>query len=84
MRASEQLVSVLTPSYQQARWLKDNLDSVARQTYPSIEHVVMDGGSSDGSIEILRAANPSRLRWVSEPDLGQSHDLRVAQHRLAP
>ncbi|MGK2849453.1 MAG: glycosyltransferase, partial [Candidatus Limnocylindrales bacterium] len=43
------LVSVLTPSFGQARWLEDNLRSVERQTYPDVEHVVMDGGSTDGS-----------------------------------
>jgi glycosyltransferase involved in cell wall biosynthesis len=45
------LVSVLTPSFNHRRWLGDNVDCVARQTYPRIEHVVMDGGSTDGSVE---------------------------------
>lgn len=71
------LVSVLTPSFNQVRWLPDNLRSVACQTYPSIEHVVMDGGSTDGSIEVLKRAGDS-LRWESEPDRGQSHAINKA------
>ena len=71
------LVSVLTPSFNQAEWLSDNLHSVACQTYPSIEHVVMDGGSTDGSVDILRAAGDS-VHWRSEPDRGQSHAINKA------
>lgn len=71
------LVSILTPSYNQAKWLVDNLKSVAAQDYPNIEHVVMDGGSVDGSLDILRRAG-SRVRWFSEADHGQSHALNKA------
>lgn len=77
--AAEQgpLVSILTPSYNQAKWLPDNLQSVACQTYPNIEHIVMDGDSTDGSADILRAAGDSIL-WRSEPDRGQSHAVNKA------
>ncbi len=71
------LVSILTPSYNQAEWLSDNLRSVACQTYPHIEHVVMDGGSTDGSVGILEAAGDS-VTWRSEPDEGQSHAINKA------
>lgn len=71
------LVSILTPSFNQARWLSDNLHSVAVQTYPHIEHVVMDGGSTDGSVELLRDAQPP-VAWRSEPDNGQSHAINKA------
>jgi glycosyltransferase involved in cell wall biosynthesis len=73
----EPLVSVLTPSFNQARWLADNLRSVACQTYQRIEHIVMDGGSNDGSRDLLEAAGP-QVRWKSEPDRGQSHALNKA------
>jgi glycosyltransferase involved in cell wall biosynthesis len=66
------LVSILTPSYNQARWLKDNLASVDRQSYQNIQHVVMDGGSTDGTVEILKASERPGLIWRSEPDAGQS------------
>jgi len=75
--ATRPLVSVLTPSYNQAAWLRDNLHSVACQTYPNIEHVVMDGGSTDGSVEILREADDA-VHWRSEPDRGQSHAINKA------
>jgi len=71
------LVSVLTPSYDQAPWLADNLESVRRQSYPEIEHVVMDGGSTDGTVELLEATQ-GRVRWTSEPDSGQSDAINKA------
>ena len=71
------LVSVLTPSFNQARWLGDNLRSVAEQSYTNVEHIVMDGGSTDGSLEMLRNAGAA-VRWRSEPDRGQSHALNKA------
>jgi glycosyltransferase involved in cell wall biosynthesis len=71
------LVSILTPSFQQAPWLADNLRSVACQTYPDIEHIVMDGGSTDGSVDILRAAGDA-VTWRSEPDAGQADAINTA------
>ena len=71
------LVSILTPSFNQAAFLTDNLRSVARQTYPNVEHIVMDGGSTDGSAEILRDAGGS-VKWRSEPDNGQSDAVNKA------
>lgn len=75
--ANEPLVSILTPSFNQSRWLVDNLQSVARQTYPRIEHIVMDGGSTDDTVAILTRAG-ARIRWKSEKDRGQSHALNKA------
>lgn len=71
------LVSILTPSYNYGRFLGDCLDSVSNQTYPRIEHVVVDGASSDNTVEILQTGRPG-LRWISEPDRGQSHALNKA------
>lgn len=72
------LVSVLTPSYNQGRWLADNLRSVAMQTYARVEHVVVDGGSTDGSVQLLRAGSRAGLQWVSGPDKGQSDAINRA------
>ena len=66
-------LSVLTPAYQSGAFLGGALASVARA---GVQHVVMDGGSSDGSVALLEAA-PS-VRWRSEPDRGQSHALNKA------
>ena len=71
------LVSVLTPSFNQGRFIGDCLRSVANQTYGNIEHIVMDGGSSDETIDVLKATQ-GPVRWSSEPDRGQSHALNKA------
>lgn len=71
------LVSILTPSFNQGRWLRDNLASVAAQSYGSIEHVVMDGGSRDETLDLLEATD-GRVKWRSEQDRGQSHALNKA------
>ena len=72
------LVSVLTPSFGQRRWLEDNLRSVEAQTYAPIEHVVMDGGSTDGSVRLLESRSRDGLIWASEPDDGQSDAINRA------
>ena len=74
---SEPLVSVLTPSFNQACFIGDCLHSVAKQTYRNIEHIVVDGGSSDETVSLLRQTS-DKVRWVSEPDRGQSHALNKA------
>ncbi|MFB6185993.1 MAG: glycosyltransferase family 2 protein [Halobacteriaceae archaeon] len=65
------LVSVITPSYNQAQFIEETIQSVARQCYPNIEHIVVDGCSDDGTIDILKEYD-NQLIWVSEPDEGQS------------
>jgi len=68
------LVSVVTPSFNQDSFLQATIESVLSQDYPALEHIVVDGGSSDGSVDILRSYG-DRVRWISEPDRGQSHAL---------
>ena len=65
------LVSIVTPSYNQRQYLAQMLDSIHRQDYPHIEHIIMDGGSTDGTQALLQAA-PYRFAWVSAPDRGQA------------
>jgi glycosyltransferase involved in cell wall biosynthesis len=67
------LVTIVTPSLDQARYLRAAIESVRAQTFPAIEHIVVDGGSSDGTSEILR--DYPDLDWTSEPDRGQSNAL---------
>ena len=65
------LVSVVTPTLNQANFLQRTLASVQAQTYPFVEHIVVDGGSTDGTLEILASAAASTsLRYVSGPDAG--------------
>src|SRR4051812_23613887 len=70
---TQPLVSVITPSFNQAKYIERTLESVRNQTYPRIEHIVIDGGSTDGTIEILK--HQTFARWISEPDRGQSDAL---------
>jgi glycosyltransferase involved in cell wall biosynthesis len=79
---SDPLVSVITPSFNQGRWIGDNLASVAAQTYAPIEHVIADGGSTDQTLEILRAGGDS-IDWISEPDEGQSDAINKAFRRTS-
>jgi glycosyltransferase involved in cell wall biosynthesis len=66
------LISVVVPSYNQGKFLAENLESIFRQDYPRLEVVVMDGGSADGSREIIRAYQDRLAYWQSRPDFGQS------------
>lgn len=67
-------VSIVTPSYNQAKYLREAIDSVANQDYEGqIEHLVIDGGSTDESVAVLQAV--PTVRWVSERDRGQSDAL---------
>jgi glycosyltransferase involved in cell wall biosynthesis len=66
------LISIITPSYNQSEYIEDTLRSVQNQTYENIEHLVIDGGSDDGTLDILRKyENEYNLQWVSESDEGQ-------------
>jgi glycosyltransferase involved in cell wall biosynthesis len=67
---SQPLVSIITPSFNQAAFIERTIASVEGQDYPNVEHIVFDGGSSDGTIEILK--KHPHLDWLSEPDDGQS------------
>jgi glycosyltransferase involved in cell wall biosynthesis len=67
------LISVLTPSYNQGRYIEQAIVSVLQQGYPSVEHIVIDGGSTDSTISILKRY--PHLKWVSEPDRGQADAL---------
>ena len=68
------LVSIVTPSFNQARFLRRTIDSVFAQTYPNIEYLVIDGGSTDGSVGILGSCG-NRLNWISEKDDGQAQAI---------
>jgi glycosyltransferase involved in cell wall biosynthesis len=66
-------ISVVTPSLNQGAYIEENIKSVLKQEYPNFEHIIIDGGSTDGTIDILRKYD--HLIWVSEKDSGQSEAI---------
>lgn len=64
-------ITVITPSFNQAAFLEETIRSVLLQGYPNLEYIVIDGGSTDGSVEILRKYAEHLTYWISEPDGGQ-------------
>jgi len=65
-------VSIITPSFNQAIYLDECIRSVLDQNYPNIEYIIMDGGSTDGSVEIIKQYESKLAFWVSRKDAGQS------------
>ena len=68
------LVTVVTPSYNQGRFIRATIESVLAQDYPAIEYIVMDGGSTDETAAVV-SEYAGRLKWISEKDRGQSHAI---------
>jgi len=69
---ADPLISIVTPSFNQGRYLGETLDSVLGQGYASLEYIVMDGGSADQSVEVIRARQGRLAFWRSQPDHGQA------------
>lgn len=65
-------ITVVTPSFNQARFLRQTMESIHSQAYPNLEHIVLDAGSTDGSVDIIRAFEPRLAYWHSRRDSGQS------------
>ena len=68
-------VTIVTPCYNQGQFLEATIRSVLLQGYPNLEHIIIDGGSSDKSVEIIHKYEPWLAYWVSEEDRGQAHAI---------
>jgi glycosyltransferase involved in cell wall biosynthesis len=68
-------ISIVTPSYNQGRFIEETIRSVLLQGYPNLEYIIIDGGSTDQTIEIIKKYELRITHWVSEPDNGQSNAI---------
>jgi glycosyltransferase involved in cell wall biosynthesis len=68
-------ITVITPSFNQAEFLERTIKSIVDENYPNLEYIIIDGGSTDGSVEIIKKYEEFLTYWVSEKDHGQSHAI---------
>ncbi len=69
-------ISIVTPSYNSVRFIEDTINSVISQKYPNLEYIIIDGGSTDGTIDIIKKYESHLAAWISESDNGMYHAIQ--------
>lgn len=75
-------VSIVTPSFNQGEYIEETIRSILLQNYPNLEYIVIDGGSTDGTVDVIKKYSPWLTFWQSEKDRGQSHAINKGLERL--
>ncbi|WP_339787982.1 MAG: glycosyltransferase family 2 protein [Imperialibacter sp.] len=81
MKGSKARISIVTPSFNQGQYLEQTICSVLDQNYPQLEYMIFDGGSTDGSVAIIKKYQKYLSYWESSPDRGQSHAINKGLSR---
>src|SRR5467141_2605988 len=76
-------ISIVTPSYNQGEFIEETIRSILLQGYPDLEYIVMDGGSTDGSVNIIKKYERWLAYWISENDRGQVHAINKGFSRAS-